>query len=100
MQDDMLRSACFASLDVLCAQFGEDVPYVGGLEHGFPLAGQRVPFLSPQKGIFRAAAQIGPVALSINTSSKSPYADPAVDDRYLYVYRAGHDDKRHNRALL
>lgn len=99
MQDDMLRSACFASLDVLCAQFGEDVPYVGGLEHGFPLAGQRVPFLSPQKGIFRAAAQIGPAALSINTSAKSPYGDAEVDDGYLYAYRAGPVDQPDNRAL-
>jgi len=95
----MLRSACFASLDVLCAQFGEDVPYVGGLEHGFPLAGQRVPFLSPQKGIFRAAAQIGPAALSINTSAKSPYGDAEVDDGYLYAYRAGPVDQPDNRAL-
>jgi hypothetical protein len=66
-RDDDLRSSCFASLDVLCATFGYDVPYRGGLDAGFPFRGGRVPFLSPQKGIFRAAAQRGPAALSINT---------------------------------
>lgn len=99
MRDEMLRSACFASLDVLCAQFGEDVPYAGGLDRGFPHGGRRVPFLSPQKGIFRAAAQTGPAALSINTSSKSPYGDAELDEGYLYAYRAGAIDQPDNRAL-
>jgi putative restriction endonuclease len=97
--DETLRSACFASLDVLCAQFGEDIPYVGGLDRGFPHTGRRVPFLSPQKGIFRAAAQEGPAALSINSSWKSPYGDAEVDDGYLYAYRAGAVDQPDNRAL-
>jgi putative restriction endonuclease len=99
MRDEILRSACFASLDVLCAQFGDDIPYAGGLDRGFPHGGRRVPFLSPQKGIFRAAAQTGPAALSINTSSKSPYGDAEVEDGYLYAYRAGPVDQPDNRAL-
>lgn len=99
MRDEMLRAACFASLDVLCAQFGDDVPYRGGLDRGFPHRGQRIPFLSPQKGIFRAAAQTGPAALSINTSSKSPYGDAELEDGYLYAYRAGAIDQPDNRAL-
>ena len=99
MHDEMLRAACFASLDVLCAQFGDDVPYRGGLDRGFPHGGQRIPFLSPQKGIFRAAAQTGPAALSINTSSKSPYGDAELEDGYLYTYRAGAIDQPDNRAL-
>jgi putative restriction endonuclease len=99
MRDEMLRAACFASLDVLCAQFGTDVPYRGGLDRGFPHGGKRIPFLSPQKGIFRAAAQTGPAALSINTSSKSPYGDAEIDDGYLYAYRAGAIDQPDNRAL-
>lgn len=99
MQDEMMRSACFASLDVLCAQFGDDVPYRGGLDRGFPHGGRRVPFLSPQKGIFRAAVQQGPAALSINTSSTSPYGDAELDDGYLYAYRAGAIDQPDNRAL-
>lgn len=99
MRDETLRTACFASLEVLCAQFGVDVPYRGGLDRGFPHRGLRVPFLSPQKGIHRAAAQTGPAALSINTSSKSPYGDAEVDDGYLYAYRAGAIDQPDNRAL-
>jgi putative restriction endonuclease len=99
VEDEHLRSACFASLDVLCAQFGEDVPYRDGLDRGFPYLGRRVPFLSPQKGIFRAKAQTGPSALSINTSANSPYDDEAVPDGFFYAYRAGSPDQPDNRAL-
>lgn len=99
MEDEHLRSACFASLDVLCAQFGEDVPYKGGLDAGFPFAGRRVPFLSPQKGIFRAAAQSGKAALSINTSAKSPYDDEELPHGFFYAYRAGSPDQPDNAAL-
>jgi putative restriction endonuclease len=97
--DEHLRSACFASLDVLCAQFGEDVPYRGGLDRGFAFGGRRVPFLSPQKGIFRAAVQRGPEALSINTSAKSPYDDGELPSGFFYAYRAGSPDQPDNRAL-
>lgn len=99
MADEHLRSACFASLDVLCAQYGEDVPYRGGLDAGFPYAGGRVPFLSPQKGIYRARAQTGPAALSTNTSANSPYDDEAVPDGFFYAYRLGSVDQPDNRAL-
>lgn len=99
MRDDGLRSSCFASLDVLCAKHGEDVPYVGGLDQGFPSRGRRVPFLSRYSGIHRAAAQEGPAALSINTSAKSPYGDEEVPDGFLYAYRRGAVDQPDNRAL-
>jgi putative restriction endonuclease len=98
-RDDDLRSSCFASLDVLCASFGEDVPYRGGLDRGFPFRGGRVPFLSPQKGIFRVRVQRGPAALSINTSANSPYADEETDSGFRYAYRAGAVDQPDNRAL-
>ena len=88
-RDDDLRSSCFASLDVLCAAYGGDVPYRGGLETGFPFRGRRVPFLSPQKGIYHAAAQRGPAALTINTSARSPYDDAQLDDGFRYAYRSG-----------
>lgn len=87
------------SLDVLAAQFGEDVPYLGGLDRGFPFGGVRVPFLARAKGIFRAAMQRGPAALSINTSVNSPYDDAVLDDGFLYAYRAGSPDQADNRAL-
>lgn len=99
MRDDDVRSSCFASLDVLCAKFGVDVPFKGGLDQGFPFRGRRVPFLSHMKGIYRAAAQRGPAALSINTSYKSPYGDQETPDGVLYAYRAGSVDQADNRAL-
>ncbi len=99
MRDESLRSSCFASLDVLCATHGEDVPYKGGLDQGFPYRGERVPFLSRFKGIHRARAQEGPAALSINTSASSPYDDEEVPDGFLYAYRAGSIDQPDNRAL-
>lgn len=99
MQDEHLRMACFLWLEVLRARWGDDVPYRDGLDEGFPYEGHRVPFLSPQKGIFRAAAQSGPAALSINTSSKSPYTDEETDLGFLYAYRAGSIDQADNRAL-
>ena len=99
MPDDSLRASCFASLDVLCAKHGEDIPYRGGLDAGFAFRGGRVPFLSPQKGIFRAAVQEGPAALSINTSANSPYDDEETPNGFYYAYRAGAIDQPDNRAL-
>ena len=99
MRDDDLRSSCFASLDVLSARFGDEIPYPEGLADGFPFRGRRVPFLSTQKGIYRAAAQTGPAALSIQTSWQSPYDDSAVENGYRYAYRAGSVDQPDNRAL-
>jgi putative restriction endonuclease len=99
MRDDDVRSSCFASLDVLLAKFGEDVPYEGGLDEGFPFRGRRVPFLSRMKGIHRAAAQSGPAALSILTSAASPYGDQETDAGVLYAYRTGPIDQADNRAL-
>jgi putative restriction endonuclease len=99
VRDESLRSSCFASLDVLGATYGEDVPYKSGLDQGFPFRGQRVPFLSRFKGIHRAGAQEGPAALSINTSAASPYDDEEVSDGFLYAYRSGSIDQPDNRAL-
>jgi putative restriction endonuclease len=98
-RDDDVRSSCFASLDVLHAKFGEDIPYKQGLDAGFPFRGRRVPLLSHMKGIYRAAAQRGPAALSINTSSKSPYGDRETDEGVLYAYRSGEAGEADNRAL-
>jgi putative restriction endonuclease len=99
VRDDDLRSSCFARLQVLCARYGDDIPYRDGLDAGFPFRGRRIPFLSTQKGIYRAAAQRGPAALSIQTSSKSPYDDEPVEAGFLYAYRSGSVDQPDNRAL-
>ena len=97
--DDALRASCFASLDVLCATHGEVVPYRGGLDAGFAFRGRKIPFLSPYKGIYRAAAQEGTAALSINTSFASPYDDEETADGFFYAYREGSIDQPDNRAL-
>jgi putative restriction endonuclease len=97
--DELLRAACFAELQRLCQQFGKDVPYRGGLDRGFTYDERRVPFLTPAKGIFRAACQRGPAALSINTSWESPYADAATPSGFSYAYRRGSIDQPDNRAL-
>lgn len=98
-RDEELRMSCFSSLDVLQAQHGDDIPYRGGLDAGFPFRGARVPFLSHMKGIFRAAAQRGPAALSVQTSWKSPYGDAVTADGFVYAYRAGSPDIADNRAI-
>lgn len=99
-RDEDVRTACFLALDVLRAQFGGEIPYKGGLDRGFAFRGQpRVPFLNYQKGIYHAAAQRGPAALSIQTSASSPYGDEASEDGFLYDYRAGSPNQPDNRAL-
>lgn len=99
MRDEDVRASCFAQLSILCAEFGEDVPYAGGLDRKFVFRGTRIPYLNRQKGIYRAAAQRGPAALSIQTSYKSPYGDTVTDDGVVYAYRAGSPDQSDNRAL-
>jgi hypothetical protein len=99
MRDEDVRTSCFSHLAILCAEFGDEVPYRNGLDRGFPFRGQRVPFLNLQKGIFRAGAQRGPAALSVQTSARSPYADVETPDGFLYDYRAGSVELADNRAL-
>ena len=99
MRDEALRAACFARLAVLAAQFDDEIPYREALDAGFNFRGTQIPFLSPQKGIFRARAQTGPAALSITTSFRSPYEDAETEDGVLYAYRAGSIDQPDNRAL-
>lgn len=69
MRDDDVRSACFASLDVLQAKWGPDLPYPM-LRAGFNFRGRRIPFLNRAYGIYRARAQRGQAALSVNSSYK------------------------------
>lgn len=98
-RDESLRTACFAALDVLRAEFGNELPLKGGLDRGFAFHGRRVPFFSHMKGIFRAGVQSGPAALAVQTSWKSPYGDAAVADGFLYAYRSGPSAAPDNAAL-
>lgn len=99
MRDDDIRSSCFAALDVLCARYGDEVPYPDGLDSGFAFRGRRVPFMSRYSGIYRAAVQRGPAALSVQTSARSPYDDSESTSGYLYDYRAAPLEHHDNRAL-
>lgn len=98
-RDEGVRTSCFSRLALLQAQYGDELPYAGVLSEGFPYRGKRVPFLNFQKGIYRAAAQHGLAALSIQTSARSPYADAETADGFFYDYRAGDIDQPDNRAL-
>lgn len=99
MGDDDLRASCFGQLAILSAEHGDDVPYVGGLDRGFAFRGTRVPYLNRQQGIFRAAAQRGPAALSVQTSANTPYGDHATPDGIVYAYRGTDPEHRDNLAL-
>src|SRR4051794_39771724 len=88
-----------AHLRILAAEFGQDIPYTGGLDRGFPFQGVRVPFLNRYSGIYRSRVQTGPAALAIQTSAKSPYDDAILEQGFLYAYRAGAIDQPDNRAL-
>ena len=87
VRDDDLRSSCFAALDVLQAKWGADIPY-SALVEGFNFRGRRVSFLNRAFGIYRAAAQRGPAALSVNSSYKQDrYQDEQTPDGVLYRYQ-------------
>jgi putative restriction endonuclease len=98
-RDEDVRTSCFSRLALLQAQYGDELPYAGVLREGFPFRGRRVPFLNYQKGIYKAAVQRGPAALSIQTSWRSPYADAETSDGFFYDYRAGSAEQPDNRAL-
>jgi putative restriction endonuclease len=99
-RDDMLRASAFSALDVMRARLGDSIPLRGGVSEGFVFNGKRVPFLNYQKGIFKAGEQIGTAALSVLTSSKSPYgADEEAENGYWYAYRAGEKGESDNQYL-
>jgi len=99
MRDEDVRSSCFASLDVLCAQYGADVPYAA-LAKGFPFRGETVPFLNRGFGIYRSRVQRGSAALSINSSFKPKrYRDEETAEGVLYRYQDGPIDNHFNRWL-
>ena len=98
-RDDDVRSSCFASLDVLCAKFGPDLPWLA-LARGFSFRGGHVPFLNRSFGIYRARAQRGPAALSINSSFvQQRYQDEQTPDGVLYRYQDGPVDNHFNTWL-
>jgi putative restriction endonuclease len=94
-----VRSACFAALDVLQAKWGPDVPY-SALTEGFAFRGRRVPFLNRAYGIYRARAQRGQAALSLNSSFlQQRYQDEQSPTGIVYRYQDGPVDNHFNRWL-
>ena len=94
-----LRSSCFAQLAILCAQWGEDIP-VTALRSGFAFRGSRVHYLNPGYGIFRAAVQRGPAALSINSAFiPKRYRDTSTPEGVLYNYQDNPRLPHYNRWL-
>lgn len=99
MRDDDVRASCFAALDVLQAQHGPELPF-GVLAKGFSFRGRSVPFLNRGYGIYRAAVQRGPAALSINSAfAQKRYQDEGTDDGVLYRYQDGPVDNHFNTWL-
>ncbi len=99
--DLRLRLAVFAHVDNLRRK-GGGVVTSAALNEGFTFEGERVPIWNYQKGIFRPAAlRDSGVALTVQTSFKSPYADrsDAGDDRFVYKYRGKNPDHPDNVAL-
>jgi putative restriction endonuclease len=97
--DEDVRTSASRNLQCSARSSAKTVPYRGGLDRGFAFGGRRVPYLNQQKGIFRAAVQRGPAALSIQTSANTPYGDVETSEGFLYDYRAGAVDQPDNRAL-
>jgi putative restriction endonuclease len=99
VRDDDVRSSCFAALDVLQAQHGPELPYAV-LARGFSFRGRDVPFLNRAFGIYRAAVQRGPAALSINSAfAQKRYQDEGTEDGVLYRYQDGPVDNHFNTWL-
>jgi putative restriction endonuclease len=99
VRDDDLRSSCFAALDVLQAKWGADIPHTALVE-GFNFRGRRVSFLNRAFGIYRAAAQRGPAALSVNSSYRQDrYRDEQTPDGVLYRYQGDDPENHFNRWL-
>jgi putative restriction endonuclease len=99
VRDDDVRASCFAALDVLQAKLGPELPYTA-LSTGFAFRGRKVPFLNRAYGIYRATAQQGPAALSINSAfAQKRYQDTGTDDGVEYRYQDGPVDNHFNRWL-
>jgi hypothetical protein len=72
--DVALRAAAVESARLLARAYDDLVP-LARLQRGFEFGGSRVSFGSFQRGIYRAALQQGPAALTLMTSFKDPYRD-------------------------
>ncbi len=100
-RDLRLRLALFDHVDRLRREHGGVIPSAR-LNEGFTFEGRRIPIWNQQKGIFRPAAlRDSGVALTVQTSFRSPYDDRSEmgDDRFVYKYRGEDPDHPDNVAL-
>jgi putative restriction endonuclease len=87
------------ALAVLQAQHGPELPY-GALSGGFSFRGRNVPFFNRAYGIYRAAVQRGPAALSLSSAfAQKRYQDEGTEDGILYRYQDGPVDNHFNTWL-
>ena len=99
--DLRLRLALFEHVNRLRQQAG-GVVTSAQLNEGFQFEGKRVPIWNQQQGIFRPAVlRDSGIALTVQTSFKSPYDDRADpdDDRFVYKYRGEDPDHPDNVAV-
>jgi putative restriction endonuclease len=95
-----LRFALFEHIQRLRERAG-GVVSSADLSLGLSFRGQRVPIWNQQQGIFTPAIlrEFG-IALTVQTSYKSPYDDRLDDDdRLVYKYRGQDPQHRDNRAM-
>ncbi len=98
--DHELRVAANERARQLSQAYDDLVP-IAALREGFTFGGERVSFGSFYSGIYRAAKQVGPAALTLVTSAASPYEDEIDEETgaIVYAYRAGSLEHADNRAL-
>ena len=91
--DHELRLAAHERARQLSHAFDDVVP-IAALREGFEFRGDRVSFGSFYSGIYRAARQVGPAALTLVTSAASPYEDEIDEETgaIVYAYRSGSFD--------
>lgn len=100
MQSDLdydlrLRLALFQHIDTVRRESG-GVISSRRLNQGFTFEGRRIPIWNQQKGIFRPAAlRDTGIALTVQTSFRSPYDDRSDAGEARFVYRYRGQDPRH-----
>src|SRR5436305_13854341 len=101
LSDDELRAAVFAHIRLLRDRYFGRIPREE-LSAGVSIRGERIPIWNYQKGIFKPAA-LGRdgAALSIQTSTESPYEDAPDPEagQFIYKYRGTDPDHPDNVAL-
>jgi putative restriction endonuclease len=92
-REDEIRAAAFLFLENAVASHGETLP-AGVLTRGFEFAGERVPLMFPQRGIFKPRV-FDQIPISFLTSPDDPYGDNFDDATGTLTYRYFQTDPLH-----